>query len=150
MLENNKDNGYNQDFDRMVRQVDWARYKYLDELELKCKQKFLVSSIFHIRMCQRGTYFEKCRAVLAEMYKMMSKAKDLEKSKKNRTQTFSRSDLHFLLKTDQIKKQDIEKSQMYIGYFIFYVLQIFLSGSNRESPLLKDFQEQISEDDHRD
>jgi hypothetical protein len=83
-------------------------------------------------MCQQSgnTHYDKCRNVLNNMYKMLCQARDLEKSKllKNTKNPSllnaapKRDDLQYLAKSDQLKRQEIEKSSLYIGYYLMYVI----------------------------
>ena len=82
LVYKHSERGTFQDLDKMVKQLDWSDYGYLAELEQLCQQKFLISSVFTIQMCQRqGSHYDKCLSVLKNMYKMLCQAKDLEKSK---------------------------------------------------------------------
>lgn len=60
------------------------------------------------------------------MYKMMKQSKDLESFKRMRgTKTFTlvrKEDLLLLQKTDKEKKAEIERSHIYIGYKLLWII----------------------------
>jgi len=64
--------------------------------------------------------------ILVTMYKMMRQAKDLEASKRMKNPRslsyIKKEDLQILLKTDKEKKSEIEKSFIYIGFKLFWII----------------------------
>jgi hypothetical protein len=74
MIFNHSTGEQSQVLDKLVKQLNWADYGYLSELESLCQQKLLVGSIFHIQMCQtkKTSHFKKCRKVLFVMFKMLT------------------------------------------------------------------------------
>lgn len=66
------------------------------------------------------------------MYKMMRQAKDLEASKRIKNPkavaSVRQEDMQLLLKTDKERKAEIEKSYIYIGYKLMWVMRRFICG----------------------
>ena len=72
-----------------------------------------------------------CGKILQTLYKMMRQAKDLEASRRKKSKSMSyvkKEDLQILMRTDKEKKSEIEKSHIYIGYKLLWVLNMFLHG----------------------
>lgn len=82
--------------------------------------------------------------ILETIYRMMRQAKDLEASKrltKVRHAIFvKKEDLQILLVTDKEKRVEIEKSNVYIGYKLLWVIDMFLQGKKFPNSQLTDLQ----------
>jgi hypothetical protein len=93
----------------------------------------MVKAIYHLLLCEEKAKKDSfsCMKILQTIYTMMTDCKSIEAGQRLSKTTKSLSyikkdDLQILLKTDQEKKQEIEKSSIYIGYKLLWIVDSFL------------------------
>mmetsp|Transcript_17232 Transcript_17232/g.12304 ORF Transcript_17232/g.12304 Transcript_17232/m.12304 type:complete len:152 (-) Transcript_17232:738-1193(-) len=98
--------------------LDFKDYVRKEELILACQANCMVSAFLYLMTASAEEELG-CMQILNTMVKLVRAAKNSD---------YNKDDLYSLGVVDQTKKYEIEKSRVYIGYKLLWIMKMFLEG----------------------
>jgi len=107
--------------EKVIQNLNFSEYPKIDELQVICMSKTMVSALLYLMTKQKteaGEWDLGCMQILNTIFKVFKDAQDTAKV----------ADFARLFKVDTIRKQNMEKSKVYIGYKLLWTMKLSLEG----------------------
>ena len=104
--------------ERVIMQLDMGDYSRKEELMVTCQVHCMISALLYL-MATNAEESLGCMQILNTLITLMRKASNID---------IDKDDIALVCKVDSQKKYDIEKSRVYIGYKLLWIVKTFIEG----------------------